>query len=406
MKYPKDIVSIYKTHYKKCLRIIKRTKIKCNKLIALELYAITYAVSDLAAYQREKYREQTSNAILDYIFLKLKKEYGIPPVELFERRVDFYGTVISGLPLHAHCLGGRDTSDQHPVLRCTIAFMDCCLNPNYTNNYSGPTPMLSALDVFEFSRRSMPLIDEIACLYSDIQKYTGLIPFIRPKTKYISFQLSKSGKGLTSGEKSAAVCLCVFTASIILVTVTPLIDYEDDSYTPTTSIRHITIDTPSIPKATISYPSFDYDLPDYTFPSGSLPRPNSTVQEPTTGKIFDLPSGECVAPLTIKTSGYGGYYFVLEPIGNSSNKMSFYVRGGDVVDIDVPLGTYYIYYASGDTWCGEEDLFGVKTVYQKCDQSFSFYLENGYYQGWTLTTYAVSGGTLDTDIIDKEDFPK
>lgn len=143
------------------------------------------------------------------------------------------------------------------------------------------------------------------------------------------------------------------------------------------------------------------------------------VPEPSNGYVFEeISIGSGSSPLTIETIGTGGYYIVLDPItlvyeGDSSfeeyrTKMfteysytKFYVRAGSTVVMNVPLGEYRIYYAAGDSWYGEDDLFGKDTVYAKCDDTFVF-TES---QGWTLHLYSVANGNLDTDIISKKEFP-
>ncbi|MBQ2785953.1 MAG: hypothetical protein IJF02_05570 [Oscillospiraceae bacterium] len=130
------------------------------------------------------------------------------------------------------------------------------------------------------------------------------------------------------------------------------------------------------------------------------------IPEPISGHVFENTlSHDCVAPLTIETYGTVGYYFILDMV-NSSAKLEFYVCGGDTVNFDVPLGTYEIYYATGEIWYGKDNLFGSKTIYQKCDDTFSFIMDAEGYSGWTIQLEPVSNGNLDTDIIRKEDFPK
>lgn len=143
------------------------------------------------------------------------------------------------------------------------------------------------------------------------------------------------------------------------------------------------------------------------------------IPEPNNGYIFDeISIVDGTAPLTIETIGTGGYYLVLDPItlfyeGDDSFNQTrtemnakysytkFYIRAGSTVDINVPLGEYRIYYATGESWYGEDDLFGEETVYAKCDDTFVF-TES---QGWTLQLYPVTYGNLDTDTISKKEFP-
>ena len=131
------------------------------------------------------------------------------------------------------------------------------------------------------------------------------------------------------------------------------------------------------------------------------------VETPENGKILVRPSGEMIAPLTIKTS-YSDprdYYFVLTRVGSKKAVMSFFVRGGSNAEINVPLGVYEIYYASGYSWYGKKDLFGSDTIYQKCEGTFEFTDDGESYIGWTLQMQKVDGGNMETYNVKESDFP-
>lgn len=145
---------------------------------------------------------------------------------------------------------------------------------------------------------------------------------------------------------------------------------------------------------------------------GGEPTVNSYTDRPlmpvfiSSGDIVKEPAGERLAPLEIVTTGEAGYYISLKPTAPPfSNSMRFYVWGGQSEEVLVPLGEYEIYYAVGEMWYGEEELFGAETAYYKCDGTFDFYKENGYYQGWTLELFLQSNGNMDTDEISADDFP-
>lgn len=129
------------------------------------------------------------------------------------------------------------------------------------------------------------------------------------------------------------------------------------------------------------------------------------LPEPDNGKLFIVPTAARVAPLTIDTAGSGGYYFILEPLGYEYTKMSFYAHANSVVNIDVPIGRYEIYYATGDIWYGVKDLFGPNTAYYKCDDIFEFVVDGNEYLGWTIQLEETPYGNLDSDTVDAEEFP-
>lgn len=123
---------------------------------------------------------------------------------------------------------------------------------------------------------------------------------------------------------------------------------------------------------------------------------SQSVPEPANGYVFEGINAEYGSySLTLTAKGTGGHYFILnavslycsEPVGSyeeitfrylrGGDSIKFYVHGNSTVDIQIPKGEYEIYYATGDTWYGEEELFGKDTVYKKCDTTFSFYDDFG-----------------------------
>lgn len=165
-----------------------------------------------------------------------------------------------------------------------------------------------------------------------------------------------------------------------------------------------------------------------TEPPPTTEPPSKSVPEPNNGYIFEFLDMEGVAPFSVETAGTGGYYIVLDPLELTipssasddlrerydlwaeaqeelDNYIIFYVRAGYDVEIDVPLGEYEVYYATGDQWCGEDELFGSYTAYYKCDELFEFTETDDSYLGWTLQLEAVYNGNLDTEQIAASDFP-
>lgn len=165
------------------------------------------------------------------------------------------------------------------------------------------------------------------------------------------------------------------------------------------------------------------EAPRPTTPPHSYPSKNYIEQpEPKTGHIFkDISGRDHLAPLTIQTSSARGCYVVLDPIsfdtGSSKYEatkaeldakysyIKFYVRASSEVEVLVPIGEYEIYYATGQTWYGEDGLFGADTTYYKCDDTFLFTGDLSGYDGWTISLSPVSDGNLETEPIDPDEFP-
>jgi hypothetical protein len=130
----------------------------------------------------------------------------------------------------------------------------------------------------------------------------------------------------------------------------------------------------------------------------------STGVIPENGYIFYEIGYDRVCPLTVVTQGDYGYYIKLVNAYDETEILTFFVQPGQTVDIDVPLGDYYIRYASGLTWYDEVDLFGPDTAYSEAGDIFYFTEDEENYYGYTVELYMQEGGNLDTYDIAPGDF--
>ncbi len=73
-----------------------------------------------------------------------------------------------------------------------------------------------------------------------------------------------------------------------------------------------------------------------------------------------------IAPLTLKARNAGQHFFV-ELIGLPAKKevLSLFLRSGDQLKVNLPLGTYELKYAAGETWYGPGWLFGNATTFSR-----------------------------------------
>lgn len=133
-----------------------------------------------------------------------------------------------------------------------------------------------------------------------------------------------------------------------------------------------------------------------------------------TGAVLHPASGEKIiknlnsawAPFEIVTKGSGNYYVVLEPAdGNAGNRISFFVKGGDTVRVDVPLGKYKLYYATGADWYGKTRLFGAATKYYQAETTLDFHRQGLNYTGYRVELYLQAGGNLGTKSVGRGSFP-
>ena len=134
-------------------------------------------------------------------------------------------------------------------------------------------------------------------------------------------------------------------------------------------------------------------------------KPLMPVSAPNSGVYNeDFQGQEAIAPLEIKSQGGSDYYVKVVDAATDRDTLTIYIRCGDTVEVDVPLGSYEIRYAAGDTWYGEDELFGPETSYNKADELFTF-SDTGYQiSGYTITLYQVVDGNLETIPLDKDRF--
>lgn len=81
-----------------------------------------------------------------------------------------------------------------------------------------------------------------------------------------------------------------------------------------------------------------------------------------------------------------------------------FIRSGESVNLFVPLGSYDLRYATGETWYGYEDLFGPTTAFFKTDSKMEFKQSGNTFQGHTIELIPRANGNLQTSKINKNNF--
>ena len=149
---------------------------------------------------------------------------------------------------------------------------------------------------------------------------------------------------------------------------------------------------------------FDEDIYSKVDTSDSKQNPNYPEQPlPNTGDT-DNPDLNGIAPLEIKASSGANYWIKIDEENTNQHVVSYFIRSGETLNIQMPLGSYTIKYATGQKWYGPEYLFGNDTVYSKADNVFIF-KSNGYEtNGYTLELIMQENGNLQTENIDKGQF--
>lgn len=122
------------------------------------------------------------------------------------------------------------------------------------------------------------------------------------------------------------------------------------------------------------------------------------VPRPRPGLLFNWTGRTPQAPLKIVTPSGSDYYVKLVDANTGADAVAIFVRGGQSIQVDVPLGTYRMRYASGQTWRGTRHLFGPGTLtnYGEAESVFDFHISAGYIKGYTVELVPQVGGNLRT----------
>jgi hypothetical protein len=174
----------------------------------------------------------------------------------------------------------------------------------------------------------------------------------------------------------------------------------DTSYSDTSNPYGSTTD----PYAPAPAPAPEIVLPNYVPPVENVEIwPEQAL--PANGETQNYTFGEAIAPFKIQSQPGSNFLVKLADANTGSTAMTIFVRGGENVETLVPLGSYYVKYASGTTWYGYDHLFGdYHTGYSKADEVFNFTVDGDTVRGFSITLYTVEGGNLSTSGITATEF--
>lgn len=127
------------------------------------------------------------------------------------------------------------------------------------------------------------------------------------------------------------------------------------------------------------------------------PLPQSGIMKNYTGR-------KCIAPFRIESKNSEHTYIKLYDSISEKLALTIFVRAGETIQFDVPLGSYVLKSASGLTWYNEKNCFGHNTNYTKEDAIFDFKIVNNNVKGYTLSLIKVVNGNLRSIDIAPEDF--
>lgn len=129
------------------------------------------------------------------------------------------------------------------------------------------------------------------------------------------------------------------------------------------------------------------------------------IATPFNGQIERYHTAEAIAPFEIKTrAGSGNYFIKLVDYHTKNLILTVFVRGGQAVNFDVPLGTFELKYAVGTVWYGTEYLFGPDTACSKADTILEFRQTGLEVSGYSVELYLQADGNLETERIPLAEF--
>lgn len=96
-----------------------------------------------------------------------------------------------------------------------------------------------------------------------------------------------------------------------------------------------------------------------------------SVSEPASGTVLSGYAPKDGSKITVSLAPTASSVVMLK---DASDRvlLSFFVRSGEIVTVDVPAEIMYVHFASGKTWYGADLLFGEDTVYCQDDELTDF----------------------------------
>jgi len=111
-----------------------------------------------------------------------------------------------------------------------------------------------------------------------------------------------------------------------------------------------------------------------------------------------------IARLKIQASSDTGYFIKVRPSGTKTDLLAATISPGGSLETEVPLGSYDLVYATGDTWYGEEALFGHNTQFYQTDRPMIFSQQGSTIKGVVISLVKRAGGNLRSNRLNSTDF--
>jgi hypothetical protein len=109
-------------------------------------------------------------------------------------------------------------------------------------------------------------------------------------------------------------------------------------------------------------------------------------------------------PLKINNSPDANTLMKLVRVSDGAEVMSIFIHAGQVLEVAVPVGSYKVKIASGQTWYGDSVRFGPTTSYATLDSIFTFTIKGRQLLGHEVTLTQMRDGNLKQLPLSATDF--
>lgn len=362
----------FQSCYVRCCAVLSKSPLAYN--YKFELYPYLYA---LFAYMLGTNPSLSKDALTPTVAWIINR---LPPEQhdKFWTRMHFYIDVVTDqIDLRAEWAVSEKIDFSNPFLRLYFAFGDILSNPGCAIDYkNAPVLMNDVIDMREFERIMSQELTPIAA--------SSLSVFTAPHTP------TKKQTHLSASRSTVLAVLGIVVALLLGISIG--------------SSKSVPASTPAPTVVVTATPATPHLTP---------------VDEPENGHVFLSPQYQRLCPLSVSVSDGSSYYIYLKYMrapGNSydsrhksgygeGDDLAFYIRPGETVELDVPVGVYKLYYATGDVWYGTQYKFGEDTAYFSSDDLLDFYTSYDSTYGVTLELWAQYNGNFETGEISETAFP-
>lgn len=363
-------------------------------------------------------------AILDY---DAPQYIPVSPNDFMYQRMRLYANLSSSDLLNNWLCPDIPDLSENPLFHAFIAFGDLLINGSARKDYhSAPLVIHEFAETVSFCismlQAVLPLTNEYidqlisekelidsvsdastSCNLDMSEEAKKIYSEARARDDLAKYKKEQESKSRRKNNLIIVLCILLTVSVFAVIWLLPSNTFRPDSLRSPTFSPRVTVRTTFTPAPT----------------SAPTPRPTVATRN---GMIFVSPEYVSTCPFSVTADSDSDYFIYLEyqrapDFSHESRKqnafarfpyesdIAFIVKAGNTVSVDVPIGVYKLYYATGTDFYGVKDLFGDDTEFYASDNLLSFYFVGGFYNGHTITLYPVSNGNFDTEKIPESSFP-